>query len=308
VPENESNPAEPTGNSDPNSVDEAEIDRILAEASGLTGQIGDEVGVDSTAGAGIDALQGSPGPTDVDSQVNRVEELLRGVASGDVSEPVAPPSGPAFDAVPPHEGADRSAEQASDIEPPADVDDTSSVPPTVEPDTQPVDPAPEVTEQTEDRSADSNSATADGSSDDSEPVSGDAGPIESEPDPEQPSIPPSAESTAVQSAVIDPEGTGESTTSESNHAKPESTDEPPIESCARGTDRGNVATAGARVFANSAHRVRDGAGRVLAGILDALDVIDTRCAWISYTVRRTIGWIAFALLVAACSITAYSLF
>jgi len=303
VPENESNPTEPTGNPDPNPVDEAEIDRILAEAAGLTEQLQDEVGLESTAGGGVDVLQEQPGATDVDSQVNRVEELLRGVVSVEESEPVDPTPEQADDPAPPDEAADAvdtAVESTPDVEMPADADETASNLPDLEPEAQPAEPATEVADQTEEQSTNK-------PDDDSVPVPDSPVLLQSESEFEQASASQPDDGALNPTDDAKPQATVDPASSQSSAEEPGTAGDAPPMRDVQGTDGSSVATTWPNAFAEYMRTLRAGASQVLEGVLHAFDIVDTRCAWISYKVRRIIGWIAVAVLVAAATITAYSL-
>jgi hypothetical protein len=99
--------------SDP--VNEKEVDRVLAEAVGLSGQLEDEVGVEqavSRARSGVGSGTGQSEAADVDDQLNKVEQLLRGMGT----EPEPRPD-------------DQSPPKASGREePPPSKDEPSAVP------------------------------------------------------------------------------------------------------------------------------------------------------------------------------------
>ncbi len=112
--------------SDP--VDEKEVDRVLADAVGLSSQLEDEVGVERAgmvASSGVGPGTGQSEAADVDDQLNKVEQLLRGM--GTEPEPRAD---------------DQPTPKASDREePPPPKDEPAAVP---EPES---DPEPSATQE-----------------------------------------------------------------------------------------------------------------------------------------------------------------
>jgi hypothetical protein len=250
----------------PDPTDENEVDRVLAEAAGLSGRLGSELGTEpseSGPGADLGALAAQATEADVDDQLNKVEELLKGIRP-DLEAEEERPQG----------DEEVSAEPADTEEPPASATPVQTDSDTVE--------AP----RPDDPDAEDESLT------------------DGEPSEDLDDRPFSADTNTETS--LEPAGVPDLSHQvlESDSAVQQDSSDAPVASSGRlsgSASGGFLNAAGVRRALTAA------LGAIGNGFLVFCDLLDNMFAWVSYDARRIIGWVALALLVAACSIAAYSL-
>lgn len=289
VPENEPNLPQPSKQPDPDPTDEGEVERVLAEAAGLTKDLEDEIGVEpppAEPGVDLNPVTADPAKVDVDSELNKVEALLAEAQAAIDEEPaqqiVAETAGAAADAP--------EQEQS----------------PTPQPDSPPV-PASKGDEQMDPPPVAPPVAESDG------PVAGEA---DIEPDNPDPGGSPIVQGDDLDGFDVAQPGDQDNAMGEFGGGG----DLDPLE-----PSELTVTTAPAAVSAGRSvwsrfhlHKMlsfRDAViprgEEAILGLAERMlrlaDVIDGLFAWVSYEKRRVVGWVALALLVAACSITAVTL-
>lgn len=272
MPTDDPNSSDARHQAGPDPTDENEVDRVLAEAAGLTGRLGSEIGAEPSEaepGASFGAVPAQATEADVDDQLNKVEELLKGIK---------PDLEPQDD-----EGPQRNEQVSAE---PADTDECPAL----------ATPAPAAPAET-----DSDTIEAprldDPDADDESPADGPPGEdLEDRP----PSAHPNAETSFEPAGVPD---LSEQVLEPVSGDKQDPSDSPTQSlSQVPGAPSGGSLDVGGvrRAFASALSALAD-------GFLAFCDVLDDLFAWVNYDARRIIGWVALALLVAACSIAAYSL-
>lgn len=267
MPTDDPNSSDARHRAGPDPTDENEVDRVLAEAAGLSGRLESELGAEpSAAGLGVSfgAVPAQATEADVDDQLNKVEELLKGIRPDLESQEDEHPQADEQVSVEPADAEERPASAT-----PAETDsDTAEFP----------------------------------RPDDSDAV--DESPTDSQPGEDLEDRPPPAHPHAETS--FEPAGIpdlSEQMLEPVSAVKQDASDSP-----APSSGQVSDAPSGGSLDAAGVRRALTSALSALAdGFLAFCDLLDDLFAWVNYDARRIIGWVALALLVAACSIAAYSL-
>ncbi|NOT02746.1 MAG: hypothetical protein HOP29_19255 [Phycisphaerales bacterium] len=282
---NDSNAPRPSDFGGTQPAGEGEIQRLLDDAAGLSRQLENEVGAELVT-PDDDTPPSSSDVLDVDAQLDRVEEILRHVHEMEPT-PDSPPDAAvvptgAIDATPAHE-SHQPAPVATDSDSAARVGSTSSESTTADASLS-ATPAADATSSLPHEPDVSISATSVAPADD-EPIA----------DPHTAAA--VDELLAMAAATAGDADAGPVSNAETPLDQSSHTDAAPAHS------RPKHRFAPRRMMASCA----TGAFVLADGLVGALDALDRTVTWMTYGVRRIVGWLAMAILVAAASITAYSL-